>query len=478
MTKKRIKLYGVYVTVDNSPDQQNGKGWVDLLNNYITYIAKREYQCFIEFNKVEITSSDDILSLTDFSDTSILAVLSEASLASEKWCNQFNAKDLGEKSINLITLVKEPLISSDLPAAISLHPKFDFYLTNTTSGEAISTEDLLSPKYLNAFLLKIFDLVKVLIESDINPPKTDYKSVYLALTSHDLAAVRDNVRRGLIQHGYKVLPEIAYSRMTNDLENVMYNDVRKCSISVHLIGKYYDNGLCDTDLSMTEVQYQVALDYHNGLTKEYEESECPDFTRVIWLPERDLKVEEKQSRFIERFYSEQNVLNRAELIRSPVEELKDIIINKLTEDLSLNRGYKEIESVDERKSVYVIARDEYNKTHEKVKNILQSNEIDVITSDMSLNHKDFIGIHKQNLLCCNGVLLLAEEQDLLWLRSKMNDVHKAYSWGRNSAYLGVAVLSASIDQLPEDSTYDQVILIHKKNKFNAGILTPFTEKLE
>ncbi|WP_185152495.1 hypothetical protein, partial [Fulvivirga aurantia] len=285
------------------------------------------------------------------------------------------------------------------------------------------------------YLFRVFDLIQEVV-APTNTAVSYEKNIYLALTSHDVAPVRDSVKRELLQQGYNVLPDMAYPLETTDLEEVILQDLRKCNHALHIMGNYHKVGDYSQEFSISEVQHEISKNHHLELIDEYElMTECP-FERIYWVPDQTSGIDDKQLKFIERLQNEEKELLGAELIKTPVEELKDIILSKLKRPDQMHHGFQDKVNNHKVKKVYLMYRPKHDEAAGKLKELLENNEFAVLETDNSLNHKDFIGLHKQNLFSCNGVMLLAENTDLMWLRSKMNDIHKAYSWGRSFQYQG------------------------------------------
>jgi len=468
---ERAKIYCFYGFNDNEASEYEKSGWVDKLCHYIERIADKQHQKVIDVQPVNVT---EVQGGPEFvgSNDSVICIVSNEALSDVSWHNFMKELPTG---INLILLVKEPLEVDNLPSGFADSFKLDFYLTDPVSGHVIASHDLFAPKFLNLFLVKIFDLVIALIQPSVLK-SADNKNIYLALCGYDVANVRDEVRRELMLQGHKVLPEIAYPSDTENIRQAIFQDLKQCDFSVQLFGQLYDYGTYDPELSIEEIQHDIIVEYYQILAEEVEGE--PGFNRIIWVAENQSKKDEKQLNFLNRLNTNLHALRKVEFVRSNTEELKDIIIGKLQSDTNKTVGFDKSTEIDEEKSIYLIGRSNYDGIHKELKTILKPSDTQLLVTDMNLDNESFNGMHRQHLVSCSGVLLVAEQNDLLWLRSKMNDVKKAYSWGRNKEYEMVAVLSEGIDQLPQDSIFNEVKLIKNKGDLAGQLLAPFINEFE
>ena len=80
------------------------------------------------------------------------------------------------------------------------------------------------------------------------------KTIYLASSGVDMIIQRDIVKRELIRHGYKVLPDHSLPKEVGSLESMVEGDLDKCCLSIHLIGEDYGYKPKGSDLSVVDIQ--------------------------------------------------------------------------------------------------------------------------------------------------------------------------------------------------------------------------------
>ncbi len=84
------------------------------------------------------------------------------------------------------------------------------------------------------------------------------KIVYLAETTFDLKAERDAIERDLKQHGHVVLPSLSpLPLVASELASFVREELARCALSIHLIGKTYSMMPEGGKESLLEVQEEA-----------------------------------------------------------------------------------------------------------------------------------------------------------------------------------------------------------------------------
>src|SRR6185369_7541882 len=78
--------------------------------------------------------------------------------------------------------------------------------------------------------------IKDFIKYDQEGQKCIEKCIYLAETTPELRNDRDEIRRTLQQHGYRILPNEDLPFDSDALERDVTAYLKSCSMSIHLIG--------------------------------------------------------------------------------------------------------------------------------------------------------------------------------------------------------------------------------------------------
>jgi hypothetical protein len=135
---------------------------------------------------------------------------------------------------------------------------------------------------------EIAGLLTALETNQVAEPKG---SVYLAEATSDLDSDRENLRRRLGQLGYDVEPKVELRLLPpSQIRSFLTETIRKCQLAVHPVGGYYGFVPEGADgKSVIEIQLDMARsDARNG-----------DLSRIIWVPEGLVPVENTQKQFLE-----------------------------------------------------------------------------------------------------------------------------------------------------------------------------------
>ena len=124
---------------------------------------------------------------------------------------------------------------------------YEFFRVGSGDRKFREFDEQFGPEYRQKFLMKLDDLaqdLKGLLEFVEGPEIAaapaeagEPNAVFLAVTTLDLQDQREAIRRDLQQHGYTVLPARALPPFGADVEPAVREDLARCSMSIHLIGK-------------------------------------------------------------------------------------------------------------------------------------------------------------------------------------------------------------------------------------------------
>ncbi len=143
------------------------------------------------------------------------------------------------------------------------------------------------------------------------------KTVYLASTGVDMVIQRDIIKRELLRHGYRVLPEHSLPKEVKLLELMVREDLAKCRLSIHLVGEDYGYKPKGSDLSIVDIQNRMAGDHTLEVIEKNEKSRDKElFSRLIWLSPDLKNVSERQKIFVEDLKSDAASLDEAEVLQN------------------------------------------------------------------------------------------------------------------------------------------------------------------
>ena len=257
------------------------------------------------------------------------------------------------------------------------------------------------------------------------------KFVYLAETTSDLTKERELVRDELRQRGHVVLPEqkLPLEEM-KQTQRAVRADLARCALSVHLVGARYGSTPEDDARSVVRIQEELAA-----------ERSAADlaFLRLLWMPPGLLTPaleisDERQKAFIAELQT--RVTAGAELLQTSVEDLKTRIVEKL------NPPAKTPTRADHHsklKQVYLICENRDRSLVRPLKEYLFKQNFEVITWLDEGAADKLMEYHHKNLRECDAALIYFGSGDEAWVRKNLEDLEKAYGYGREEDWAANAV---------------------------------------
>jgi hypothetical protein len=300
------------------------------------------------------------------------------------------------------------------------------------------------------------------------------KFVYLAETTGDLSLAREEVRDELRQRGYGVLPE---QRLPLDerrrTEEAVRADLARCSLSVHMVGARYGSTPEDDPASVVQIQERLAAERGAAdLT----------FQRLLWTPPGlatpALEVSDaRQKAFVESLQS--GLTAGAELLQATVEDLKTRAVEKLTASAKAQAAAAAGGGPARRqklKQVYLICENRDREFIRPIKQYLFKERFEVITwLEGDANAERLTEYHRKNLRECDAALIYFGSGDEPWVRKNLEDLEKAYGYGREDDWTASAVF---VGQPPSEQKEDFLThmvpyVIHNVSGFNPEDLRDF-----
>src|SRR5688572_11529754 len=259
------------------------------------------------------------------------------------------------------------------------------------------------------------------------------KFVYLAETTSDLSSERDVVRDELRQRGYGVLPEEKLpAAELQQIESAVNQALARCVLSVHLIGKRYGSTPEDNPRSLVCIQEDLAAQH----TANNE-----NFSRILWMPQGLMTPpldisDERQREFVTAVQN--RIGARAELLQTSIEDLKTRIVEKLSPPQKpaaapAGAGRSKL------KQVYLICENRDRSFIRPIKEYLFKQNIEVITWLDGETGRTLMDYHHKNLRDCDAALVYFGNGDEPWVRKNLEDLEKAYGYGRENDWMASAV---------------------------------------
>jgi len=310
-------------------------------------------------------------------------------------------------------------------------------------------------------------------------PKTTTKLVYLAESTSDLAKEREQVRDELRQRGYEVLPEQRLPlEERGKTEEAVRRDLARCALSVHMVGARYGSTPEDDPASIVQIQESLAAE--RGAAD-------PAFRRVLWMPPGlatpALEVPDARQRaFVAELQT--RITSGAELLQTTVEDLKTRVVEKLT---AAERAAAEKEQAgagahqrQKLKQVYLICENSDRSFVRPIRQYLHGQKFEVITwleGEGGTAVERLMEYHRKNLRECDAALIYFGSGDEPWVRKNLEDLEKAYGYGREDDWSASAVyVGAPANPDKEDFLTNMVpYVIHNFEGFNPDDLRDFVK---
>jgi hypothetical protein len=456
---------------DVSPFGQE-KGWVDLLHERLLVLVGQAlgYEPAIWRDGHNLQGNDQLVGAISEGVTSsllLVPVITPRYVQSD-WCNrEMEAFHAGESPARLATpgfrsrvfkVVKTPLpnhLRKLEPVQIRDLIGYQFYAEDDTSG--LLTEFNTDPSdkpYWRMLNRLVADITKALIElkhpeakqtgplklpvpSASTPPAKPNgngaaqpaKFVYLAETTSDLTNERELVRDELRQRGYGVLPEQKLPlEEVKQTENTVRAALARCALSVHMVGTRYGSTPEDDARSAVRIQEQLAAEHGAA---------GPEFLRLLWMPPGLMTEvmpvsDERQTSFVTEL--QKRIAAGTELLQTNVEDLKTRIVEKLTPTATAPKG-----GPSKFKQVYLICENRDRSLIRPIKEYLFKQNLEVITWLDQEGTDTLMDYHRKNLRECDAALVYFGSGDEPWVRKNLEDLQKAYGYGRENDWLANAV---------------------------------------
>ena len=304
-------------------------------------------------------------------------------------------------------------------------------------------------------------------------PNKRENTVYLAEVGKDLIVQRDMMRRELRSHGFEVLPKNPITGDREEMEMAIKDNLSNSRLSLHLIGEDYGERIEGHDLSLIDLQNEIAHEYTGIMVKEnVKNDEKKRFGRLIWISQAIKNITERQKIFIENIKTEAALYQETEVLEVDLEEMKSIVIEEIetggrfysvTREIS---GYKEPSKTDSSKIIYLILDKEDFEEGQAIAKVLKKIGFRVVQPIFEGALVDVRYIHQENLKRCDAAIIYFGNTSEAWIKTKLQDLMKSPGFGRIKKMLAKAVYFR--DENKMDSNY-----LKKNNTMILGDQTPF-----
>lgn len=406
---------------------------------------------------------------------SLVSVLSPRYLRSD-WCqNELNAfcqqadvqggLMLGSK-LRVFKVVKTYISRDKHPEPLQSMLGYEFYDYDEGSGRAREFSPDIDPIKDRRYWSKLEDLawdIKQLLETlRAPPPDTPKATIYLAACTADLSAERDNLKRELQQHGYRVTPDRELPLTVPQLEQAVRAYLQQAELSIHLIGAHYGIVPEMEQRSVVRLQCDLAT----------ERSRDPNFSQLIWMPPDLQAKEERQQTFIEELERGQSGI-KMEVLQTKLEDLKTVIHATLAPKPN---GHAQSDHGSAR--VYLLCDIQDHEETKLLEDYLYDSNLEVMLP-IDGDPARVSQYHTENLLLCDALLIYYNRAADSWAQMKRQELLKLPGLGRSKPILAKAFyISGEKTQQKERFRSNEALVIKDYDGFIPDSLAPFLARIQ
>jgi hypothetical protein len=327
----------------------------------------------------------------------------------------------------LLNVVKAPVQESEFPPEVrSLYTglvPYEFFDRDPDSGRLREFDEAFGDTALQRFHERVYDVaydisqVLKFLGDDSHAASqrtTNPKTVFLAATTSDLEAQRDQLRRELVELGHEVVPKQPLPLVASQLVAVVQNCLEQADIAIHFVGEHFGLVPEATELSVVALQNQIAAQFCGNSS----------LRRLIWIPKGLQPRDERQATFIRQLQTEPQTVTGAELIADTLENLKVLLRSRWErEQVAIEKS--QTTAADRTPRVYLICDQKDEEAIEPLEDFFYSRGIEVSLPGFEAEESEVQQIHIQNLQDCDAALIYYGAAGMHWVDFKIRDLQKA-----------------------------------------------------
>jgi hypothetical protein len=295
------------------------------------------------------------------------------------------------------------------------------------------------------------------------------KTVYLADTTSDLCDERENIRRDLMLQGYTVLPDrpLPYLLKDGKFIDCVHDYLKRCKLSIHLIGNRYGLVPEGEERSIIELQDDLAA----------EQCKNDQLTRLIRMPtDVDKKTnDDRQKEYITGLQNDASQVPGTDLLKTTLEDFKTIIQDTLKK---INKPPVKKKSPEVPMRVYLVCDQPDLEPVKLLDDCLYEEGFEVMLPLFQGSETERRELHKDCLCLCDALLIYYNNANEYWMHSKLNDLRKAPGYGRTIPIKRCAVfVQGEKTEHKERFRTREAEVIKHFDSFSPDVLSPFISQL-
>jgi hypothetical protein len=489
-----------YAESDDVPVESGLKGWITNFHKFLTTLLS---QISKEVPKVTLVTETNFRSI-NFAEAGAVLTVTSANLAKHaefvKALNDFGKNRRSQDQLivggisSFFKILKGPYDpDAYFPEYIDLI-SYDFYLIDPLTGEPQEFTRFFGSDAERSYWMKLVDMAYDINQLFVNQQRgvveeesfPKEKTVYLASTGVDMVIQRDVIKRELMRHGYKVLPNHSLPKEAKALDRMVREDLAKCRLSIHLVGEDYGYKPKGSELSVVDIQNRVASEHTYAVVEANKKAEKKEpFSRLIWVSPDLKNVTERQKIFIEDLKSDAAALEEAEVLQITLQELKSIVREELVTGGRF-KTRRDIHGLETKKKtedttplIYLIHDKRDGADSKELEKYLLGQGFKVVSPTYEGDLVDLRYIHQENLRRCDASIIFFGSSNEDWIKTKLQDLLKAPGFGRNKPLKAKAIYvqgtkeGVDVDQFEKSNA----MVLGRNGAFSPDELKPFITKL-
>jgi len=498
-SKGKIAL--IYSSKDDEPIE-GMKGWI---SNFVKFLSTLLFQITRKSPELLLMNEKSFVSSDLDECTVVLCVMTEHMEKEKSMVQGINHYGEKLKKSNrmvadgvsrVFKVLKRPYDPDEMFSELEDLIPYEFYLIDPLTGDTQEFTRFFGNDAERSYWMKLVDMaydIQHVIQAKESDDTNSYddiprdKTVYLASTGVDMVIQRDMIKRELMRHGYKVLPDHSLPKEMKSLDRMIRDDLDRCRLSIHMVGEDYGYKPKGAQLSVVDIQNRIASDHTYQMVdknKELSDEEKEPFSRLIWVSPDLKNVTERQKIFIEDLKSDAAALEEAEVLQIPMQELKSIIRDELVTGGRFKSkrnviGFETVQEVEESKMIYLIADKRDVKSIDQLQDYLTGQGYNVVSPSYEGDLVDLRYIHQENLRRCDASIIYYGDATEDWIKTKLQDLLKAPGFGRDKPMEAKAVYFSGRKEvdLEHYKKNNAMVLGNNGVEFAPELVKPFLTKI-
>ena len=370
------------------------------------------------------------------------------------------------------------------PVPLELHPPelqtfigYQFFKVDPESGRVYELNEVFGSEAQRDFWLRLDDLAHDICSmleilgapQALNAPAaaTQTEAIFLAEVTSDLREQRETLRRDLQQHGYTVLPTRPLPIVLAELKEAIREDLARCRLSIHLVGKGYGLVPEASEKSISEIQNELAI----------ARGEQGAFSRLLWLPSGLEVTDERQRRVIEQLRTDPGIQKGADLLETSVEDLRTLIHERLKAPHSTTTERPKA-TASSPSQLYLVYDQRDASGVAPWADYLFEQGFEVLHPAFTGDEAEIREYHDENLRTCDAALILHGGASECWLRRKLREFQKSAGYGRTKPgpIVAVSLITPKTEEKERFRTHEALV-IPQFDGFSPVPLQPFISRL-